>query len=143
MRLLNPSPGEILDRLSILELKITAATKRSVSSTHFEAEKASLEEVLKTWEQGIAEDCMGDGDRLTETLVQIAGHRNGLAACNALLWQAEDDVRALPAEAAFKLASLCKRIVSWNDGRAAHVRELNKLYGMEDEPEKIFATVAK
>jgi hypothetical protein len=139
MRLLNPSPGEILDRLSILELKIGAASRLGVSSTHFEAEKASLEPVLQNWEQGISEDCIGDGDRLDRTLEEVARHKNGLAAANALLWRAEDDLRRTPDTETYKLARLAKQIAAWNDARAYHVRGLDSCYGLEDGPEKIYA----
>lgn len=139
MRLLNPSPGEILDRLSILELKIEAGTKRGLVTTHFEAEKASLQEALRNWEQGIAEDCIGDGDRLEKTLEEVAKHKNGLQAVNGLLWQAEDDVRATEDTEAFKLARLCRQIANLNDARAAHVRALDVCYGLEDGPEKLYA----
>jgi len=141
VRLLNPSPGEILDRLSILELKINAAKKKNVDSTHFEAEKASLDEVLRTWQAGLLEDCCGDEARHDKKQIQIAEHRNALAAVNALLWRAEDEVRETPDTQAFKLARLCKHIVSLNDSRAKHVLELSRLYGLEDEPEKLYSTV--
>jgi hypothetical protein len=139
VRLLNPSPGEILDRLTILELKIMWGGKRSMDVTHFEAEKYSLIEVLKNWTEGIAEDCIGDGDRLDETLQKVDLHRNGLAAVNALLWDAEDEARRTPDTSAFKLAVLCKKIIRLNDARASHVRELDLLHGIRDGQEKIYA----
>jgi hypothetical protein len=138
MRLLNPSPGEVLDRLSILELKIMAAKKREISSTHFEAEKASLDERMRDWDQGITEDCLGDGDRLDATLQKVAINKNGLAAVNALLWDAEDKARATPENSAFTLAVLCKQIIKLNDARARHVRELDLLYGISDGEEKMY-----
>lgn len=140
MRLLNPSPGEILDRMSILELKIEAAKKKNVDSTHFKAEKASLDEVLRTWDNALIEDCCGDEGLYDTKLAEISIHRNALAAVNALLWRAEDEVRATPDESAFKLARLCKQIVSLNDSRSAHVLSLSRLYGLEDEPEKLYST---
>lgn len=142
MRLLNPSPGEIWDRMSILELKISAAKKKNVASTHFEAEKATLEEAMVVWSRTLMEiNFDSDSNRSgQEKILQIAGHRNALAAVNALLWRAEDEVRATPEDSAFRLARLCKQIVHLNDSRAFHVLELNKLYGLEEEPEKLYST---
>jgi hypothetical protein len=137
MRLLNPSPGEILDRLSILELKIAASKKLDRDSTHFEAEKASLDEVFRNWENGLIEDCCGDEDMYDKKRETIAYNRNGLAAINALLWQAEDNVRETPDTSVFKLAILCKQIVRLNDARAKFVRQLDLLYGIKDGPEKL------
>ena len=139
MRLLNPSPGEILDRMSILELKISAARKKNVASIHFEAERASLDEVLRTWDNGLIEDCCGDEEALDKKTSAMATHRNALAAVNALLWRAEDEVRATPEDSSFKLARLCKQIVHLNDSRAGHVLALNKLYGLEEEQEKLYS----
>jgi hypothetical protein len=143
VRLLNPSPGEIQDRLSILDLKIAAASKKGLDATHFEAEQASLKEAMTNWEQGVVEDCVGDDKLYDEKILEIAGHKNALAAVNALLWQAEDEIRATPGTEAFKLAILVKNTARWNDARASHVRVLDKLYGITDGPEKIYAENVK
>lgn len=140
MGLLNPKPGEILDRLSILELKIEAAKKADRVSTHFEAEKASLNEVMRNWEAGVVEDCCGDDILFVKKQEQIAKYKNSLAVVNALLWRAEDEIRATPDEQAFKLARLCKQLTLWNDTRAKAIQILDKLYGLESEPEKLHAT---
>jgi hypothetical protein len=138
VRLLNPSPGEILDRLTILDLKIAAARKKGIDETHFEAEQASLKEVLQNWNDGVVEDCVGRDDIYAQKKGDIASHLSALAAVNSLLWQAEDDIRATPGTEAFKLAILVKNTARWNDARASHVRELDKLYGIKDGPEKIY-----
>lgn len=143
MRLLNPSPGEILDRMTILELKITFGHKKGVSTTHFEAEYAELQEALKGWTDSLPESYYFDDDNGTnyqELMDKMAMERNGLAAVNALLWDAEDRVRLLPETEAFTLARLAKQIVAWNDARARHVQGLNKLYMAGDEQEKLYET---
>ncbi len=132
-RLLNPSPGEIFDRLSILELKINAAEKKRLDASNFQAEKAMLEDALLTWTGWLKEDNVDE-----ETRDKIAQHRNGLAAVNALLWDAEDQVRELPEEEMSKLAQLAKRICKLNDRRAELVRGLGILYGAGNQQEKIY-----
>lgn len=140
MSLLNPNPGEIIDRLTILELKITAASKKYISAVHFEAEELGLKERLKHFEDCLAEDfCTKEG--LFGRLTLIAESKNTLAAVNSLLWQAEDEVRATPDEEPLKLASLCKRITKWNDVRSRHVALLNKLYNTDEGPEKLHDSV--
>lgn len=142
MSLLNPSPGEIIDRLTILELKIAAAGKKGISTVHFEAEKCSLEERMAQFSSCLVEDHYGMPELLDKVQQNIALKKNSLAALNALLWRAEDDVRATSDSEAFKLARLAKQIAAWNDGRAREVAALNKLYGWgAEEPEKLHASV--
>lgn len=141
MSLLNPNPGEIIDRLTILELKITAAGKKGISAVHFEAEKLGLEDRLEHFKACLCEDFCMDDAGLDKKLTEIAQNHNALAAVNSLLWQAEDDVRATREEEALKLASLCKRIAKWNDTRAQHIAILNLLYGLEEGPEKLHGMV--
>jgi hypothetical protein len=143
MRLLNPSPGEIFDRLSILELKITVAKKKGLEASYFEAEKASLEERMLQWTDGLVFDHMGAQEALDKKKEEISTQRNTLAAVNGLLWMAEDDARAASENEAFKLARLCKQIVKWNDARAGAVRELDRLYGITDGPEKLYSVSSK
>jgi len=141
MSLLHPRPGEIIDRLTILELKIENGAKKNVETSHWEAEKVGLQNLLHEWEGGLAEELSyDDGDLWEARLSKIAEQKNGLAAVNGILWNAEDEVRVLPQTEAFKLAALAKNIASWNDARARHIRELDKLYGVEEAPEKLHKT---
>lgn len=133
MRLLNPSPGEIMDRITILTLKIDAAQKREMNPAHFEAEKQMLEEKMQFWNAALRSDMAPQ-----EIWDDIAKHTNGLIAVNNLLWAAEDDVRSTSDTEAFKLARLCKQIASWNDARAYHIGQFSALYGMQDGPEKLY-----
>lgn len=141
-RLLNPSPGEILDRLSILELKIEFAKRKNVLSTHFEAEKASLQEAMLPWDRSVHDDYHGDEKALDQQRVYIAANKNGLTSMNSLIWAAEDEVRATGENEVFKLARLCKQISRWNDSRALFVSKLNELYGLANEPEKLYSKKA-
>jgi DUF438 domain-containing protein len=135
MRLLNPSPGEVIDRLTILELKVQASEKRGTDATQFLAEKASLEEYLSNWDQMLREDYASGG--IWDT---IAMKKTGLTAVNTLLWEAEDLVRETSDTEALKLAQLCRRIANLNDSRAKLVAEISALYGAKETvSEKIYA----
>ena len=144
MRLLNPSPGELYDRLSILELKISFGQKKGIDTTHFEAEKASVEGRIHDCLNMLMETGYYDDDADWERRTnECDKHRNGLSAVNALLWDAEDSVRALPETEVVQLARLAKQIAAWNDSRAQYVRDLDKLYGIEEGPEKLHSTTQR
>lgn len=138
MSLLSPKPGEIIDRLSILELKIEKGGKMGKSTTHFEAEKASLQEVLSDWDMGLIDSYSFSMDEeLKKVVDDIAIRKNALAAINALIWDAEDGVRN-PESDYMTLANLAKNIALWNDARASHIRKLDALFGVPGEPEKLY-----
>ena len=132
MSLLNPTPGEVLDRLTILDLKIEAAERvqKQELVIHWKAEKVSLEERLVVFGKMMS-------TQTGEIKEKIDLHINSLVALNSLLWRAEDNIRELPETAVFRLASLCKKVASWNDGRNRNIQDLNKLYGFDQE-EKIY-----
>lgn len=135
-RLLNPSPGEVVDRLTILELKVQAAEKRGSDASSFLAEKTSLEEHLEKWNQMLREDEAPPAERWDK----IKEKTLGLTAVNSLLWDAEDQVRATSEMESIKLAQLCKRIAKLNDERSKLVGELTALYGVEEASEKMYDT---
>lgn len=134
MRLLNPSPGEILDRVSILELKIKYGEKKGIDTARFLAEKSLLEEQMQNWNTWLREDKPPQSAWDT-----IAQKKNGLAAINALLWETEDMVRATDKTDVQTLAMCCVRVYTLNDGRADLVHELSKLYGADEVHEKIYS----
>jgi hypothetical protein len=138
-RLLTPSPGEVLDRVTILDLKILAFEKKSMDATRFKAERQSLQAYMDDWKQGLRED-MGhlSTQQRSERWNKIGERTTGLVAVNSLLWDAEDQVRATGELELLKLGALCLRIAKLNDSRAALVRELNGLYNADDHQEKIF-----
>jgi hypothetical protein len=135
MSILNPTPGELLDRLSILRLKIAAFDKKELCTDALEAEKAGIEEMMRDWARGLLEDMVSE-----ETEQLINQSVNALAAVNALLWKAEDDVREASLDEAFKLARLCKHIAAMNDARNEHILKLDTLYGLKVKSDKIYST---
>lgn len=115
MRLMNPGAGEITDRLTILALKILHGGHAGKDTTHFENERNSLLVQIRTRTL--------NGSWFEQVL--------DLAATNAALWEAEDDLRELrensgSLDAAGRLAF---RIQELNDRRAAIVETINKQTG--------------
>jgi hypothetical protein len=137
MRVLNPSPGELTDRLTILQLKIPAAKEVGKPTEHLQEEYEQIAEALNLW----APRCRSRED--TELLT------TRLANTNRLLWLREDEVRWLPepeplpstaeqAENIMRLALVAKLIARLNDDRAERIAGLNALYGVEAQEPKIF-----
>jgi hypothetical protein len=138
MKILNPHPGYVIDRLAILDLKIAAATEASINPIPFQAEKVSLENYLRGWESCLVEEWAWDVQKLEERQGKINRDKNGLTAVNALLWEAQDKVRELSEMELTKLAFLAKRIAKLSDARSEMIRELNDVYGAGKNVEKIF-----
>ncbi len=118
MRLLNPSPGELLDRRTILHLKIEAGRQRQLDVGHFREELESIEAALADWLRRNA-----GADRQA---YEAAARE--LADVNRQLWRAEDEVRQLPRSERDRLAELAKWIPELNDRRADLVQRVNRLF---------------
>lgn len=134
-RLVDPGPGEILDRLTILQLKLLYGWLKDQPTTHWAEEYVVLAERLPTvWKAPVWE-------RLLE-----------LAAVNAALWQAEDDMRRLrnlPVGERAEWAGLFRRtwvqdtsivgvkIQQLNDRRAALITLINTTAGIERPSDKL------
>ena len=135
MRLLEPGIGEIVDRLSILNLKVLFGREKGLGTSHFEREQTGLLAKIRS-------------RTLNGPWFQMALE---LAAINAALWHAEDDLRylrLLPDErramwAGFgpnwhqEIADLAIRIQVLNDKRSDLVAAINKEAGDGDGAEKL------
>jgi len=122
-RLHNPGPGEILDRLTILALKIVHGQMAGRDITHWVEERDALDN-LKVPNIPIL--------RVVE-----------LAAVNGALWQAEDDLRRertatehYVSQTAV-IAQTAIRIQQLNDRRAALVSLINVNAGVDRPPDKL------
>lgn len=123
-RLVNPGIGDYADRLTIVALKILFGTAAGKDVTHFINERNVLVTKIHARESG-----------------PWLEHLVGLAAVNAALWHAEDDLRAMRGvgatttdrsvqDPAFEAASrLAFRIQDLNDQRAALVQKINEEAG--------------
>lgn len=128
MRLINPGAGEISDRLCILALKIVAGGDAGKDVGHFITEQAALLTAIRTrtlngkWFEAVL----------------------ALAAVNAFLWQAEDDLRHLrdvgaarSAEGQEEAGEIAFRIQALNDRRAVLVQQINQEAGDPADKEKL------
>lgn len=126
-RLVNPGPGEICDRLSILSLKRLHGSYDGRDIDHFNREWAALHGQIRSRTL--------NGCWFEATLE--------LAAVNAALWDATDDLRATltmdlkyPDVTAMQ-AALGVRILGLNDQRARLVGKINELAGEGAWEEKL------
>lgn len=127
-RLINFGPGEIADRLTILALKILFGTDAGKPVDHFERERNALLVSFRQTEPA----------KLVEPLLE-------LAAVNAALWHAEDDLRAwrglnltgAPLESVETVARIALQIQSLNDRRAVLVADINQRSGAAAGQEKL------
>lgn len=115
-RLVNPGLGDVLDRLSILSLKILHGEFARRDVTHWKTERAQL-------------------------LPQVHARTGGswfspaleLAAVNSALWHAEDDLRKYRSEPDYmnntSVITVAFRIQELNDQRAQLIGQINELAG--------------
>lgn len=137
-RLAHPTLGDILDRLTILSLKILHGRAAGKSVTHFEAEYAELFDWF--WQRGPHQP-------------GVFNHALQLAAVNAALWTAEDELRpwqkwwtetgpgspgsspgssvtrGFNSDTVYIIAGVALRIQQLNDQRADLVARINLLMG--------------
>lgn len=120
MRLINFGPGEIVDRLTILALKILYGTDQGKDVKHFEQERNALLPKLPS---------------LTPRVVE---HTLELAATNAAIWQNEDLLRSLRTSPVNGEAALvAHRSQRLNDRRAELVSLININTGDHNGSEKV------
>ena len=134
-RQLNPSVGEMLDRCSILELKMKAAADKRLELKHFTDEFIELQKVVSS--------------KINATPVSFdfsmyEKHKDELSMVNKKLWNYEDEVRALPRvsdstpDQILRAAQLRELITDLNDCRADLVAKLNSFFGIHEQ-EKIYS----
>ena len=127
MRLFHPSPGELLDRKTILLLKIEAGRQQQVDVAHFQEELELIEAALADWLRRNP-----DADRRA---YDESGKES--AEVNRKLWHAEDEVRKLPQSEKDRLAELAKHIPELNDRRSDLVQRVNRLFRVS-QVEKLY-----
>lgn len=128
MPLLAPiSVGELLDKISILEIKAEAI-----------AEPAKRANVMRE----LAALC-AVRDREVAALLQVEMLYRELQAVNRRLWQVEDALREHERDGRFdeRFVELARSVYRDNDRRAAIKRRINELTGSELVEEKSFPLV--
>ena len=121
---LQTSPGEFLDRLTILEIK----SERIADPAKLANVRRELELLRATW----AASPLAARD-VTALLA-------GLRAANEALWEVEDRLRACEAERRFdaEFVELARTVYRTNDRRAAIKRQLNLQLGSDLLEEKSY-----
>ena len=124
MSILSPSPGEVIDRISILHLKIKARNGRRMHVSPMMAELAALNGYLLSW-NGACKN--------------VEELRKSSYALNEEIWKLEDEVRSLPSTAVLDLAKVAKKIAEKNDQRMKLVAEIDRAFGWNElADEKIY-----
>jgi hypothetical protein len=117
-------PGELMDRISILKLKVARA-KNPDQRENFALELEKLLVLANPLPQSPAlADCLKE-----------------LEHVNAILWDVEDQLRLLEREQAFgaEFIQLARSVYQTNDRRCAIKRQINILMEIYDPGEKIWS----
>jgi fructose-bisphosphate aldolase class 1 len=121
MSILKPTPGAVMDRMMIIELKVDAFRKAGKPTQLLNKELDSLAQHLSSH----GEDC-----------AKIQDLRALLESANRRLWTAEDAIRST--EEISEVALQAKKICALNDERNRLIREIDKAFGVEPVEEKIY-----
>jgi uncharacterized protein YukE len=118
------SPGEVLDKITILEIK----SERMDDAVKLANVRRELELLNDTWSRAVAAD---------ETVTRI--HQE-LKAINGELWDIEDDIRDKERAKEFdeRFIELARAVYVTNDKRAAAKKELNLHLGSQIVEEKSY-----
>lgn len=127
MSLLEPTPGELFDRLTILQLKIQNCRECPERAEEFITEYKQIHPRMIEQIDKLSEKDAYDITNLGVSLSTINGH----------LWALVDLVRATPNWRIFKLAHIAKRIHLLNDQRSELIRRINLKFGI-DRQEKLY-----
>jgi hypothetical protein len=137
MQLLRPSPGECIDRQTILQIKIQEATKAGSDGRHFRDEDKELQLYLeRTWFQAAQGEVVKRLELFSADLKKV----------NQSLWDLENKIRylkSLPKEKRDKrtedIVSIALAIPELNDERARLVGIINSLFGLMAQ-EKLYCS---
>jgi hypothetical protein len=118
------SPGEVLDKITILEIK----SERISDAGKLVNVRRELELLQAAWQKSVDED---------ETVSRIHAK---LKAINEDLWEIEDDIRDKERAREFdqKFIDLARSVYVTNDQRADAKKELNLYLGSEMVEEKSY-----
>ncbi len=118
------SPGEVLDKITILEIK----SERISDTSKLVNVRRELELLQASWQQSVDED---------DTVRRI---HNKLKTINEALWEIEDDIRDKERAREFDqvFIDLARSVYVTNDQRADAKKELNVYLGSEIVEEKSY-----
>lgn len=118
------SPGEVLDKITILEIK----SERMDDEAKLRNVRRELELLNRKWSEAVSED---------QTVLRI---HTELKRINEALWEIEDDIRDKERLAEFdeRFIQLARSVYFTNDKRAAAKKELNLHLGSDIIEEKSY-----
>ena len=118
------SPGEVLDKITILEIK----SERMDDPAKVSNVRRELELLIETWNRSVNND---------ETVQRIHAQ---LKRMNEALWEIEDDIRDKERVREFddRFIELARSVYFTNDKRASAKKELNLYLGSEIVEEKSY-----
>ncbi|NIP17310.1 MAG: hypothetical protein GWM87_03485 [Xanthomonadales bacterium] len=118
------SPGELLDKITILEIK----SERMTDAEKLANVRRELALLNETWSATV---------RMDETVKRI---HNELKTINEALWEIEDDIRDKERVKEFdeRFVELARSVYFTNDKRADAKKELNIYLGSEIVEEKSY-----
>ena len=118
------SPGELLDKITILRIK----SARMSDATKLANVRAELAELEKTWRAAVG------------TEGGVAEDERALQAVNERLWVIEDDIRDKERAQAFdaRFIELARSVYIENDERAAIKKRINLKLGSRIVEEKSY-----
>lgn len=122
MRLINPGPGELIDRETILQLKINAATDAGKPASHFLAELEAIQKLSRPFRRS--------GEEWEAWLLSMTN-------INIRVWQAIDNLRATGTDDFRAAAYWGREALYGNDDRAQLIHEINAACGVESGREKL------
>ena len=119
------SPGELIDKITILEIK----SERMTDAKKVANVKLELSMLLATWKES------------DYSKVDIAAEWKGLREINLKLWIIEDDIRDKERDKQFdaRFIELARAVYVINDERAAIKRVINEKLGSKIVEEKSYA----
>ena len=118
------SPGELLDKITILEIK----SERMSDEEKIANVRLELDLLNSTWSERVTAD---------DTVIRIHAQ---LKRINEALWEIEDDIRDKERLREFdeRFVELARSVYFTNDKRAAAKKELNTHLGSEIVEEKSY-----
>ena len=118
------SPGELLDKITILRIK----SARMMDATKVANVRVELTELEKTWRDAVG------------AAADVAEDERGLQAVNERLWVIEDDIRDKERAQAFdaRFIELARSVYIENDERAAIKKRINVKLGSRIVEEKSY-----
>ena len=124
------SPGELLDKITILRIKAQRMTDRD--------KLANVRHELELLEQTWRESARQAG-------ADVSAEESALEAVNAKLWDIEDDIREKEAQRSFDadFIELARAVYINNDERAAIKKHVNQKLGSKIVEEKSYKDYRK